>query len=78
MEKMEPINCMLAKVLGGSFASMPSNALDNDSTKRSIKDSSLLLSSSFTVEDDREVRNKARPAYATDVTADFSWCVAVI
>jgi len=39
-ENMEPINCMVAKVLGGSLASMPSNALDNETPTRSTNVSS--------------------------------------
>lgn len=76
-ENIEPINCKVAKVLGGSLASMPSNALDNEIIKRSRKVSSLPpKSTSFEV--DKDVRNNERPANATDMTAVFNWWVAVI
>ena len=75
---MEPISCMVAKVLGGSLASMPSSALDNEIIKRSMNPSAPPTSFGFTREDDKDVRNSDRPANATDVTAAFNWWVAVI
>lgn len=79
LENMEPINCMVAKVLGGSLASIPANAFDNDIIRSSMKATSPPpRSAGCTEEVDREVRNSERPAKATDVTAVFNWCVAVI
>ena len=75
LEKMEPISCMVAKVLGGSLASIPSNTLDNETIKRSVNSSPL---STDSTEVDWEVRNSERPTNATDITAIFSWWVAVI
>jgi len=68
---MEPINCMVAKVFGGSLASMPNNAFDKEITKRSINELTQSGSSDFST-DDKEVKSKDRPVYATDVTAVFS------
>lgn len=72
LENMEPINCMVAKVLGGSLASIPSNALDNEIDRRSMNTSAPARSSDF-AEVDKDVRNSDRPANATDVTAVFNW-----
>lgn len=36
LEKMEPSSCIVARVLGGSLASIPSNALDNEIIKISL------------------------------------------
>lgn len=77
LENMEPINCMVAKVLGGSLASMPSNALVNEIDRRSMNTSAPARSSDFP-EADKDVRNNDRPANAIDVTAVFNWWVAVI
>jgi hypothetical protein len=72
---MEPINCIVAIVLGGSLASMPSNAFDREATIRSLNESILLSSNR---DEDKEQRRRARPEYATDVTAFFNWWVAVV
>ena len=50
LENMEPINCMVAKVLGGSLASIPSNALDNESIISSMNSSPPSRSIGFTAE----------------------------
>jgi hypothetical protein len=68
---------MVAKVLGGSLASIPSNALDNETIKRSVNMSPPSISTGSTGAD-REVRNSERPTNATDIKAIFSWWVAVI
>jgi hypothetical protein len=44
-ENMEPINCIVAIVLGGSLASIPSNAFEREVTIRSLSVSTVLLSS---------------------------------
>lgn len=76
---MDPINCMVANVFGGSLASMPSSALDNETTIRSMNAPSLPpISTGFKEEADRDVKNSERPTNATDITAVFNWCVAVI
>lgn len=75
---MEPINCMVAKLFGGSLASMPNRAFDNEMTKRSIHELGPSESSDLSTADERDVKNKDRPAYATDVIAVFNWWVAVI
>lgn len=72
LENIEPINCMVARVLGGSLASIPSSALDNESIKSSIKSLSPSRSTAFTAEADRDVRNSERPTNATDITAIFN------
>lgn len=69
---MEPSNCIVAMVLGGSFASIPSNALDSEIIRISVKTSAPLASSVFIDESDRGERNNDRPANATDVTAVFN------
>lgn len=78
LENIEPINCIVAKVLGGSFASIPSNALDSETTRRSMNSSPLPGSTGFTAELDRDERNNERPTNATDITAICNWWVAVI
>lgn len=77
LENMEPISCMVAKVFGGSLASIPSNALDRDTIRRSMRASAVSRSLVCWAAETEE-RSRARPAYATDVTAVFSWWVAVI
>lgn len=79
LEKMEPINCIVARVLGGSLASIPSNAFDNDIIRRLMNVSSAPPRSTGSTEPlDRDVKKRERPANATDITAVFSWWVAVI
>lgn len=81
LENIEPINCIVAKVLGGSLASIPSNALDNETMSNSMNsspDSPLSTSIGFTVEVDKDWRNSERPTNATDITATCNWWVAVI
>lgn len=72
LEKMEPSSCIVAKVLGGSLASIPSNALDNDIIRISLKTSKPLIPSVFMDESDKGERNNERPANATEVTAVFN------
>jgi hypothetical protein len=67
---MEPINCIVAIVLGGSLASMPSNAFEREVTIRSLNESMTLLSSDW--DEHKEHRRRARPENATDVTAFFN------
>jgi hypothetical protein len=78
LENMEPINCMVANVLGGSLASIPSKALDSEIVKRSTYASSPPPQSSCFPRVERDVRHRERPANATDITAVFNWWVAVI
>lgn len=79
LEKMEPINCIVANVFGGSLASMPSSALDNETTTRSMNaPSPSPRSTGFKEDADRDVKNSERPTNATDITAIFNWWVAVI
>lgn len=78
LEKMEPINCIVAKVLGGSLASIPSSAFDNEIMRRAMNVSSPPSKSADLTELlDRDVKKRERPANATDITAVFNWCVAV-
>jgi len=67
---MEPINCIVATVLGGSLASMPSNAFEREVAIRSLNESTTLLSSDW--DEHKEHRRRARPENATDVTAFFN------
>lgn len=78
LENREPINCMVARVLGGSLASIPSKALDSDTMRRLTNSSSASRSADLTAEADKDVRNNGRPTNATDITAVFNWWVAVI
>lgn len=75
---MEPINCMVARVLGGSLASMPSNELDKELNIRLANTSAFSRVSKTGEESPKEERQRARPAKATEQTAVFSWCVAVV
>lgn len=72
LEKMEPSSCIVAKVLGGSLASIPSNALDNEIIRISLNTSKPLVSSVFIDKSDKGERNNDRPANATDITAVFN------
>lgn len=72
LENKEPISCIVAKVLGGSLASIPSNALDKEIIIRSTSESERSTMSKAMDEADI-VRSSDRPAYATDVTALFNW-----
>lgn len=72
LENKEPISCIVAKVLGGSLASIPSNALDKEIIIRSTSESERSTMSKAMDEADI-VRRRDRPAYATDVTALFNW-----
>lgn len=73
LENIEPINCIVAKVFGGSLASIPANAFDKDIIRSSTyKPSPPSRSAGFIVEVDRDVRNRERPANATDITAVFN------
>ena len=78
LENREPINCMVANVLGGSLASIPSKALESETMRRLPNLSSATGSADFAVEADKNVRNNGRPTNATDITAVFNWWVAVI
>jgi hypothetical protein len=69
---------MVANVLGGSLASIPSKAFDNEIVRRSTYASSPPPQSSCLPILERDVRHRERPAYATDITAVFNWWVAVI
>jgi hypothetical protein len=78
LENMEPINCMVAKVLGGSLASIPSNALDNETIRRLMNTFPPPRWTGFIEEDDRDVRSSERPTNAVDITTISNWWVAVI
>lgn len=63
---------MVAKVLGGSLASIPSNALDKEIIRRSTNELAPLTSARFTERSLRLAINSDRPANATDATALFN------
>lgn len=66
---------MAAKVLGGSFASMPSNAFDTAIVKSSLEVSLLTIDP---VEKGKtEEKDNGRPEKAIDMIAAFNWWVAV-
>jgi len=79
LENMEPISCIVAKVLGGSLASIPSNAFDREIPIRSrniLSSTSPPRSCDLAV--DMEDCRIDRPANATDIIAVFNWWVAVV
>lgn len=78
LENREPSSCMVANVLGGSLASIPSKALDKEIISRSAYESDPLTLVESIGKADKEVKNRDLPANAIDVTALFNWCVAVI
>ena len=69
LENMEPMSCMVARVLGGSLASIPSKAFVSDIIKRSRN---MSASSVSIDEEDKDMKNSDRPEKATDVTAVFN------
>lgn len=78
LENIEAINFMVAKVLGGSFASKPSNALDNETVRRSMNSLPPPRWTSFIEEGERDVRSSERMTNDMDFTAISNWWVAVI
>lgn len=78
LEKMDPISCIVAKVLGGSLASIPSNALDREIPIRSRNTLSSISPPSSCLAVDMEDCRIDRPANATDIIAVFNWWVAVV
>ena len=78
LENIEPINCIVAKVFGGSLASIPSNALDNETIRRLMNTIPPSGWTEFIEEDDKDMSSSERPTYAMDTTATSNWWVAVI
>lgn len=62
LEKMEPINCIVANVFGGSLASIPSNAFVKEIRRTFVNESALPRSSVVHGLDEIEARKRARPA----------------
>lgn len=72
---------MVAEVLGGSLASIPSSAFESETMRRLMNISLLTPAprlSGWSEEADIDVRKIEREANATDVTAVFNWWVAVV
>lgn len=78
LENREPSSCIVAKVFGGSLASIPSKALLNEIIKRSAYESDPLAIVDSMGMVDKDVKNNDLPTNAMDVTAVFNWWVAVI
>lgn len=72
LENMEPMSCIVARVLGGSLASIPSKALVSDIIRRSLNMSASLTSSVSIDDEDKDIKNSDLPEKATDVTAVFN------
>lgn len=72
LENIEPSSCMVARVFGGSLASIPSKELDKEIISRSANESDpLRLIESMPAA--KDVKNSDLPENATDITALFNW-----
>lgn len=73
LENIEPSSCMVARVFGGSLASIPSKELDKEIISRSANESDPLRLIESIGKAAKDVKNSDLPENATDITALFNW-----